>query len=200
MPKRHIVPFWMLPSSWGLTGSTREIAKAEYELDGEELERKLIEVNPLLSELEKTSRHLDLDLKYHKIDTFEYDHKMVDLKKLSPEQAEIEHYKIDVKYGKKSNEELDRKTADFLKKPWASIKSVYNDTQKENGMILEIEWNDFFIDMLRQAGYSGLTDEEIFNQYLNDLYREQLPDPEEPEEPMPYTRSTKREDGRTEYE
>ena len=36
--------FGMMPGHWGLKGKTREIAKAEYELEGFELEERLLEI------------------------------------------------------------------------------------------------------------------------------------------------------------
>lgn len=42
--KRRIKFSW-LPAAWGLTGKLREIAEAEYTLNGEDLEKKKIEIN-----------------------------------------------------------------------------------------------------------------------------------------------------------
>ena len=38
------VPFTLLPASWGLKGKTREIAQAEYERTGYDLEVKILEI------------------------------------------------------------------------------------------------------------------------------------------------------------
>ena len=38
------LPFGTLPGHWGLKGKTREIAKAEYELEGYELKKRLLEI------------------------------------------------------------------------------------------------------------------------------------------------------------
>lgn len=36
--RRRIIPFWMLPMSWGLKGKLRELAEAQYYYEGEHLE------------------------------------------------------------------------------------------------------------------------------------------------------------------
>lgn len=43
--KRRLIPFRWLPASWGLVGKPFEIAEAHYTLDGEDLERALIQIN-----------------------------------------------------------------------------------------------------------------------------------------------------------
>lgn len=43
--KKRLLPFGWLPGHWGLSGSMRELAKAEYELEGEELDRRKLEIN-----------------------------------------------------------------------------------------------------------------------------------------------------------
>lgn len=74
MNKRRLIPFNWFPGHWGLNGKTRELAQAEYELDGTELLRKKIDVNINdRSEQEQKVAHLDLDLRVGKIkeDQFE---------------------------------------------------------------------------------------------------------------------------------
>jgi len=48
---KKLLPFWFLPGFWGLKGKTRDRAKAEYELTGFDLEKKLIELNQKSDEL-----------------------------------------------------------------------------------------------------------------------------------------------------
>ena len=43
--KRRLIPFRWLPASWGLVGKPFDIAEAHYTLDGEDLERALIQIN-----------------------------------------------------------------------------------------------------------------------------------------------------------
>lgn len=66
------LPFGWLPGTWGLKGKTREIAKAEYELEGYELDRKLAELNnddPVKRAIEITK----IDAKHNKISQYDCD-------------------------------------------------------------------------------------------------------------------------------
>jgi hypothetical protein len=70
--RKHLLPFGWAPGHWGLAGKTRELAQAEYELDGEDLDRARIEINIA----EKTEKEVELallklDHKYGRISTEE---------------------------------------------------------------------------------------------------------------------------------
>ena len=73
MSKKPLIPFSWMPGSWGLKGKTREIAQAEYELSGIELEQRLIEIN-LKDDPKAYAIHmLDVQKKHNKISDYEYD-------------------------------------------------------------------------------------------------------------------------------
>lgn len=66
--KKNRIPFGLLPGHWALKGKIREVAQAEYELEGEELERRLLEINiGERGEEELKIEELKLDHKYGKI-------------------------------------------------------------------------------------------------------------------------------------
>lgn len=75
-----LVPFWMLPASWGLKGKTREIAEAEYYFNGQELEEKLAEINANTPE-EKEIAKLAVKLKHEEISQDAYDKSVATIKK-----------------------------------------------------------------------------------------------------------------------
>lgn len=81
MTRKSKLPFGWAPTHWALKGKIREVAKAEYELEGEELERRLLEVNigeRTNEELEIES--LKLDRKYGKIDEMELEKQIATVK------------------------------------------------------------------------------------------------------------------------
>ena len=74
------IPFWMMPASWGLKGKTREIAEAEYYLEGKDLEEKLAEINAETPE-EKEIAKLAVKLKHEEISQAAYDKAVSTIKK-----------------------------------------------------------------------------------------------------------------------
>jgi hypothetical protein len=69
---KNRLPFGWAPAHWGLKGKLREVAKAEYELEGEALERRLLEINiGERTEKDIELEVLKLDHKYGKIDNIE---------------------------------------------------------------------------------------------------------------------------------
>ncbi len=74
--RKHLFPFGWLPGHWGLAGKTRELAQAEYNLEGEELDRARIEINIAeKTEKEREVALLELDCKYGRIDKDELEKK-----------------------------------------------------------------------------------------------------------------------------
>ena len=78
--KTRLLPFSMMPASWGLKGKSREIAEAEYYYEGEDLEKVLAELNAE-NELDAEIAKLAVDLKNEKISQAAFDKKVAGLKK-----------------------------------------------------------------------------------------------------------------------
>lgn len=81
--KKRIVPFWMLPMSWGLKGKLRELAEAQYYYSGEELESKIQDIE---------IRHMPEDSKERKHATLRQKHAQ---KEISDVQYEKEVANLD---------------------------------------------------------------------------------------------------------
>lgn len=74
------IPFSWFPGSWGLKGKSREIAQAEYELKGEELDLKLLDLKYDDHECVEYKRNLlELKLKYKHIDENTYNKEIATL-------------------------------------------------------------------------------------------------------------------------
>ena len=92
-----ILPFGSVPGHWGLKGKTREIAKAEYELEGEALERKLVEIN--FSDEKDVQKELaKLDLKHNRITKYEYDRILIEIGIDDEKERDIQYLYIERKY------------------------------------------------------------------------------------------------------
>lgn len=74
------IPFEVWPFSWGMKGQVRELAKAEYELEGEELDRAKIDIIHGDNEDALKLALLDVEFKHSKITETEYSKQLATLK------------------------------------------------------------------------------------------------------------------------
>lgn len=117
----RLIPFSWWPANWGMSGTRRAKAHAEYYLDGEDLAYRLLDIDyPELSDKEHDWAHeyrtdkLRLDYRYHKIGEFEYGLGLIenDVKLTTNDRArEIAKYRH--RFGKITAEELEYKLLDL---------------------------------------------------------------------------------------
>ena len=82
--------------------------------------------------------------------------------------AEIE---IDVKNGKLSQSEADKKIAGIKEEPWVNVNKMGIDPENAKAGFIELDWNDHFVAMLHDNGYTGTGDEDVVNKWFNDVCR-----------------------------
>ena len=192
------IPFGLLPASWGLKGKSREIAKAEYELRGYELELRLVEINHDEDPIAFKRNKLDIDLKYKKIEQYNYDLEYATLGKEGPE-ADIAKLAVDLKHGRITDQEYERRGADARGEPWIAMPKISWDPINPSKTYFELDYNDHFIGFLRDNGYVG-ADDECINRWLNDVCYSVLEEMDQPEPEMINTvRKIRLPDGKTEH-
>lgn len=116
-----MIPFEWWPGSWGLKGKTRAIAKAEYELEGYELEVKLAEIHST-DEIKLRKDLLAIDLRHNRISDYEHDLKLLALMHKS-DSLEYKKGKLDIEFQFKEITEYD------YDKGVAELKSPVKDQQ-----------------------------------------------------------------------
>lgn len=164
------IPFNLLPASWGLKGKSYERAKLEYYYEGEDLERKLVDLE-FEDETEKQKQHIYLDEKHGKLSKEEFERKLVDLDNEDETENKKQHLYLDKKYDKLSNHEYKKKIATLNKEPWVDIIGDYHPEKNKDGLYIELDWNYYFIEMLKTNGYTGKTESEIIDLWFNELCR-----------------------------
>lgn len=164
------MPFRIWPYTWGMKGQIRELAKAEYELEGRELERKKAHIlhtddNDILRQ-----RLLDISLKYKDISQEEYDVASATIL-CGDDEATLNQklLDIDLKHRKISQAEYDKKNATLKGKPWISVLSLETDADVPSTGNIELDWNDEFVSFLQSKGYIGATPEMIVDVWLGEL-------------------------------
>jgi len=168
MPRKPIIPFWMMPGSWGLKGKTREIAQAEYELDQDALAEKLLEINHRDDPNVLAQKKLDLMLSSDNIGQYDYARQVVTLTTKDSTAREMAMLDIDLKYEKISQLEYDRKKADLLKEPWVAMPKIHWNPLGKARAYFEMDYNEYFITQLKENGYEG-SEPEMVNQWMNDV-------------------------------
>jgi hypothetical protein len=84
----------------------------------------------------------------------------------SKKQKEAEKYKVEAA-------PLDPKEAATAKKePWVAVLNTHVNPDSPRNGFFELDWNEYFVLMLRNNGYTGVTEEEIVDQWFSDLCRE----------------------------
>jgi hypothetical protein len=84
----------------------------------------------------------------------------------SKKQKEAEKYKVDPA-------PVDPKTAATARQePWVAVLQTHVNPESPRNGFFELDWNEYFVLMLRNNGYTGVTDEEIVDQWFSDLCRE----------------------------
>lgn len=85
------------------------------------------------------------------------------------EEAEkaVEQAKEEERLAKLSPKEL----ATERKEPWVAVLETHVNKDNVRNGFFELDWNEYFVLQLRSAGYTGASDEEIVDQWFNELCR-----------------------------
>lgn len=197
---KPFLPFGILPGHWGLRGMTREIAKAEYELTGIDLEKALADIK-LRSEPAKLKMELArIELAHGAISEREFAE--IEAKEtLTGIDLAIKLLEIEFKYsGTMTENEFNKKIANLKDEPFICVvKSEFDASMGINGVAFEFDWNERWIKDLVAAGYSGSNEDELIQKWFEDLCRSVLLDSADIHDAVPFnsSRTFSTSDGRT---
>ena len=163
--------FGLMPGHWGLKGKTRNIARAEYELEGFELKKELLRLNEdMYTEKQFQSKNIDLLLEFSKITNAEHLRMLAELIDDAGQRA-LAMLELDYKENKLTQSEYDKGTATLKGEPWVIVLNLGFGGAKSLEGSFELDWNEFFVESLRTSGYQGLTDDAIVNQWFMEVCR-----------------------------
>ena len=66
---------------------------------------------------------------------------------------------------------LDKELATINEEPYVNVLQMDVDQINPKKGYIELDFNDFFVKMLQDSGYTGNSDEDIVNSWFNDLCR-----------------------------
>jgi hypothetical protein len=165
------LPFGYLPGHWGLAGKTREVAQAEYELTGFELEKRLLEIKKdELSDKDYAHKRLELDHKFKLITVPEY-HRAIALLMDDGPQKQLALLELDYREGKIKELEYEKTVATIKDEPWVIVLNMDFSGKGSLEGSFELDWNEQFVKKLEAEGYSGITPDVIVNQWFMEVCR-----------------------------
>lgn len=165
------LPFKLIPGSWGVKGRTRAIMQAEYELNGYELDRALIQINAedFTSE-ENTRKYIEAQRKYNKITEAQYHRELATLIK-DEKQRTFAILELDWREGKITELEYQKTTATLRDEPWVIVLNMDFGGKSALEGSFELDWNEQFVEKLKAEGYVGVSDDVIVNQWFMEVCR-----------------------------
>lgn len=123
--------------------------------------------------------------------------------------AEIEHGTDSVEYkianltlklneGDLTELEYEKKVANVMEEPWIRVSSSsYDPEDGIDGFSFELDYNKFFVQYLKEHGYTGISDDEVVEEWFNDVSKSELATEIEADMSIPKTTISK-EDVKTE--
>jgi hypothetical protein len=136
-----------------------------YQYDLEEIQIKLKTVD---GNEEYERAKLELDFKHGKITEYEYD-----LQKLGPElddpEWKLKKLEFNVKHGKLLQSEKEKLAADIRGEPWVSIPNISWDPLDSSKTYFELDYNESFVQDLRDRGNYRGTEAEVIDAWLTDV-------------------------------
>ena len=171
--KKPLIPFKMMPSSWGLRGKPYEEAEAHYSLTGIELERRLAELNHTGKELQIALA--DIDHAHQVLDEYGWLKRRIEINFEEGKDRQVELIKLDQTFNKIEKREAEKKIADLLNEPWVAIVDEGLDPHAgPSGFYFVFDWNDAWIAMLRHYGYEGSSEDELMEKWFGDVCRNEV--------------------------
>ena len=73
--------------------------------------------------------------------------------------------------------------------PWVDVIKVDVDPQSPKMGSFELDWNSHFVQLLRRSGYKGVKDEQVIDQWFNDVCRNVVLETYEQEQADPQNRA-----------
>jgi hypothetical protein len=115
---------------------------------------------------------LKLDRAHGRIGDYDHDVALAKLDHPSEPDQTLALLEVERAYEKISEREYEKAIATAERKPWVGIlRDNFDINQGLNGLFIEFDWNDFFIEYLRLHGYVGLTDDALVEAWFTDLCR-----------------------------
>lgn len=170
-------PFIFTKEFYTLNGKDRKIKKIKHN-ENPSFERDLKCLNieydiDTLKELDEYKlKLLTLKHQYNIIDEYEFDIEKTKILMKNSNKKDLNLKLLELKYKHKKIDELEynKEKNDILEKPWAVFKMNYDENIDANNLGIEVVYNKCFIDKLQKMGYTGLSEDDIVEGWLSQVF------------------------------
>lgn len=167
---KPFIPFGWWPGHWGLRGKTRDRARAEYELEGRELEVRLAEIEHS-DEVQLAIKLAQIDHTHKLLTDYEYELKLTELNHPEGTDRDLAQLELDHKHNKINNNDYEKRRAELLDEPWVNVIKLSWNPQDPTQSYFELDYNEQFIQFLRENGYTYTLETQVIESWLNDVCR-----------------------------
>lgn len=113
----------------------------------------------------------EVDMRHGRLSKYEYEKLVAENNKdLNEVEKELELLRIEFENGKLTKMQYEKESFTLQEKPWVGVIDQGIDLdQGVNGFLIELDWNEYWIEFLRLNGYTGATDEQIIETWFSDV-------------------------------
>lgn len=106
---------------------------------------------------------------YYEGEDLEY--KLLEIDATNDDDLKLKKLELDLNKEKITESQYNKNVADIKKEPWVEVKRMEVDLNNPKAGYMELDWNDNFVKMLMEKGYTGDSDESVVNKWFNDVCR-----------------------------
>lgn len=100
--------------------------------------------------------------------------------------------KHDYRDGEYTDYEYEKRVANILHQPWVKVvSSSYEPEGGLDGFSFELDYNRYFVQYLKENGYTGLNDDEVVEEWFNDVSKSEYANEIEADFTLPKTTITR---------
>lgn len=101
----------------------------------------------------------------------ELEDKLLEINTPDPDELAVARLANQLKKEKITQTQHDKEVAKIRKEPWVNVVKMGINPSNVSAGFIELDWNDEFVIMLQENGYTGASDEEIVNKWFNNVCR-----------------------------
>lgn len=110
MKKKPLIPFRIMPASWGLTGQAYDEAEAAYTLSGRDLDIRLVDIR-VTDSTERRKQLLAIDLRYDRISAYDHD---IQLAQIEGRDDAVTLLELEARHGRITEQEFEARYIELV--------------------------------------------------------------------------------------